>query len=358
MLTDWCNRPFGESRTPLVGQPRRRRASRRRALLCSLPALVVLAWTHPCLAAPDRNAPAAGRGIVWGINSHPVQGGPSTVIPLPRQMAILREAGLRSYRMDVYSTGQIDILDAVIAAGRAGGVSVLPDLIPDLDSAGDPAKAYDAGYRLAEAYAKRFSADIAIWELGNEGDNWVGMVGNGADIAQYNSGRYVRAREATRGMLDGLHAGNPAAKGIVNGAGWCHWGFQQQLWHDGLRWDITGWHWYSSYGDIENAVGCRGVNILEKLRDSFGRPIWLTEINVDRNGSDKIAMGRWLSATMAQLDNVATKYNIGAAYIYVLFKPDAAGDYGIVDATSGTPLPTMAYEAVKAYLAQHPSATY
>jgi hypothetical protein len=100
------------------------------------------------------------------------------------------------------------------------------------------------------------------------------------------------------------------------------------------------------------------VNILEKLRDSFGRPIWLTEINVDRNGSDKIAMGRWLSATMAQLDNVARKYDIGAAYIYVLFKPDAAGDYGIVDATSGTPLPTMAYEAVKAYLAQHPSATY
>jgi hypothetical protein len=42
----------------------------------------------------------------------------------------------------------------------------------------------------------------------------------------------------------------------------------------------------------------------------------------------------------------------------VLFKPDAAGDYGIVDATSGTPLPTMAYEAVKAYLTQHPSATY
>jgi hypothetical protein len=241
---------------------------------------------------------------------------------------------------------------------RAAGIVLLPNLIPDPDAADDENGNYAAAYAMGRAYASRFKTDIATWELANEGDNWIGMKGDGSDISQYDRAKYARARGMIRGLLDGIHAGDPHAKGIVNGAGWCHWGFQEQLWRDGVRWDITGWHWYSSYGDLEKARGCGNTNILQRFHDTFGKPIWLTEINVDRYGGDKAAMGNWLVSTMAQLDAVAARYDIQAAYIYVLFNPDAAGDYGIVDAASGVPVPTQAYHAVKAYLSKHPSALY
>ncbi len=72
-----------------------------------------------------------------------------------------------------------------------------------------------------------------------------------------------------RGLLDGIHAADPQARGIVDAAGWCHWAFQEQLWADGVHWDVTGWHWYSGYGDLVDVTGCGDTNILQKLKDDF-----------------------------------------------------------------------------------------
>jgi hypothetical protein len=294
--------------------------------------------------------------IRWGVNGHPVQGGPYTRISYTEQMNILRDAGLRSYRMDLYdaSPASINTLTQVVAAARPAGIQIIPALIifdRNLDENGN----YQRGFRTGQTYAQQFKQDINVWDLLNEPDNRAGLKGDGSRIEQYNMQLYVKVRGAIRGLLAGIHAGDPASRGIVNSAGWCHWGLMNQLWADGVRWDITGWNHYSRYGNLESMRSCGNTNVLQMLKNNFDRPIWITEFNVNANNANKTAMGNWLVASMTQWNSIAAKYNIEAANIYVLFNPDGAGDFGIVDAWAGAPVPNAAYNAVKNYLSIYPS---
>lgn len=118
-------------------------------------------------------------------------------------------------------------------------------------------------------------------------------------------------------MLDGIHSVNPSSLGMVDSGGWCHYAFQKQLLLDGINFDLTGWHWYSSMGNITSANCTAGpTNILGILK-GWGKPIFLTEFNSNQSDSPS-AQGTYLTTTMAQWTSLAAANYIAGAYIYQL----------------------------------------
>jgi hypothetical protein len=296
------------------------------------------------------------------VNGHPVSGAYER-LPIASQLDLVRHLGLASYRVDLYGTDAIDRFAALVDAARARGIAILPILIPDPMKAANEAAAYREGYAMAEAFARRFRGELHVWELGNEYEVAVGVTGDGSDPSHFNDVRYAKARGAIRGMLDGVRAGDHAARRMIGAGGWCHYGFLRRLADDGVSWDITGEHWYSNEGDIE-AAGCGcGVmaviracrtNVLEVLH-RWGKPIWITEFN---NNSPEERAGQagaeWLVRTMRRWDAMASRYDIEAAQIYELLDVPQLNDrnaasFGLAFA-DGRVKP--AAEAVRTYLAQ------
>jgi hypothetical protein len=250
-------------------------------------------------------------------------------------MALLNQMGLSFYRMDLYPDATCpncrSLLASAIASAQAHGITVLPLLIPPGKPSlyANEAAAHTAGFNMAQEYAKQFtSSGITTWELGNEydvcalscTDNNCGnpqSCGDGSTFSQYNTSKYAIERGLIRGMLDGIHSESPSALGIVNSGGWCHYAFQNQLLLDGVDFNLTGWHWYSSMGNIASANCSAGpTNVLGILK-GWGKPIFLTEFNSNQSDSPS-AQGSYLTTTMAQWTSLAPSNYIAGAFVYQL----------------------------------------
>jgi len=306
---------------------------------------------------------------MWGINGHPVQGGPYTTISYATQMAGVSAAGMKTYRMDLYdaSPTSLAVLTSVLAAATTAGIIVVPDLIPNVLAAGTETNAYTQGYAIGQTYAAAYPT-IRVWELGNEWELAVGAANpasnpDGHLISQYDQTKYALARGALRGMAAGIKAANHSALVAIGTAGVCHYGFTDGLWADGVRWDITVEHWYSLAGDITNMAGfCTAgpINKAAVLHSHYGKPIWITEFNDNANPANKTEMADKLVSMMTQWNGIATTYDIESGVIYELYDQPAAPvgieqHFGVVSA-SGTI--NAAGTAVVGYLSTHPSKVY
>lgn len=304
----------------------------------------------------------SNEGIMWGVNGHPVQGGPYTSISYAQQMSDLVSAGLKNYRMDLYNTSQASTLSKVITAASAAGIQVLPILIPSPLSYSSEAAAYAASYTMGKTYAAEFATSVQVWELGNEYDGLITISGDGSNISQYNQAQFALVLGTIQGLLDGIHAGNPNSKGIVDTEGVCHYGFTDGLWADGVHWDITGEHWYSLAGNITDMVGfCTAgpLNKIALLQSHYGKPIWITEFGYNSNPSNKTAMASWLTTTMTQWNEIAQTYDLESAQIYELFDQSSQSGieahFGIM---SGKGSANAAYTAAEKFLKTDPSVVY
>jgi Glycosyl hydrolase catalytic core len=165
-------------------------------------------------------------------------------------------------------------------------------------------------------------------------------------------------RGLLRGMLDGIHDGNPSSEGAIDITSGCGYGFLEALWADGVQFDITGDHWYG--GDITNAGCANGGNVLAKLH-AFGRPIWITEFGSGAAASSDDTAGKTAEAgydtsLMIQWSSLATQYDIEAGFIYELLDDPATSDYYGICAADGTP--EAPYTAVQSFLSTYPSVVY
>jgi hypothetical protein len=289
-----------------------------------------------------------GRGplFLWGAVAHDDQASQGAgyvynKITLPQQMALLNQAGLNAVRAGCSATS----CAALIAATRAQGIALLGGITLKPSTTLTEAQNYAAGYVAAKAVAAQFPA-LKYYEVGNELDNWVGMTGDGSTRSQYSASKLAQARGLINGEIAGFHSGNPQSKALVDDAGWCHYGFLQALWADGVRWDITAVHWYSNMGNIE-AAGCNKANVAQ-IHAAFGLPVWITEYNSSAAATtaDATAEALWISNFVQQIAGVAWKYNIQAAFAYELLDETnisgAEGHYGIADGTGTLKVPIAA----------------
>lgn len=281
----------------------------------------------------------------WGAVGHSnwVSFGPSYAynrVPIKKQMELLRAAGLSWYRTSCVESN----CGELIAQAKSNGVSILKASGGKPDATVSEQVNYTRAYAMGASDAQIGNSAIGYFEAGNEVENWVGLTGDGSARGQYNAQRYQQARGFVRGLIDGIHSANSSAKVLVDDSGWCHYGFLQALWEDGVRWDITAFHWYSNQGNVEHA-GCGGGANVAAIHANFGLPVWITEFNskAAAASNDPVAEAAWVSDFMTQVHSTAAKYDIEAAFVYELLdEPNLTGTeahFGIYDGNGAEKMP-------------------
>ena len=263
--------------------------------------------------------------LVWGANGHPLVSYPG--VSIERQLDYIRDLGMTSYRVDVNSILKVNALEALIVAGKARGIDILPILIPPADlNTHTPDELYTKAHAFAVTFVSRFRADIRIWELGNELENYAiiqpcemrddgtqypcewGPAG-GIGKLEYYGPRWKKVSAVLKGLSDGITSVDPKIRKAMGTAGWGHTGAFARMQEDGIQWDISVWHMYGQ--DPEWAF---------KKLAKYGRPIWVTEFGhprgSSRDGAAKQASGlvRW----MKRLSELSDTYRVEAAHIYEL----------------------------------------
>ncbi|HKY02771.1 MAG TPA: glycosyl hydrolase, partial [Burkholderiales bacterium] len=293
---------------------------------------------------------SASAGIKFGANGHV---GEYPLATLEEQFNLLKDLGAKSYRLDVYGyeTGGMNALRSAITYAQDRDIDVLPVLVVKPNSSESPQQHYTRAYDLGYGVASRLKAyNIKVYELGNELDSYAlinpcetrdnGFVwpcgygaASGADKLDYKASRFAQVKAIIEGLGDGIRAAIHDAQRIVSTAGWLHYGFLQRLLNEGVDYDITGYHWYSDHGDMENA---EGKNVLQILAN-MGKPIWITEYNRRYGSYDNknTEQSEYVEQMMARLKEVATLYNVQMAHVYVIMdRPWMTGTiahYGVVE---------------------------
>jgi hypothetical protein len=262
--------------------------------------------------------------LIWGANGHPFTAYPG--IPYERQLDLVRDLGMTSYRVNISSLDHIPLLASLIALGKERGVTILPLLTPPVSLEKDAAETL---YQQARAFATKlitpFKDDIKVWELGNELENFAiiqpcemqddgvqyncawGPAG-GVGPLEYFGPRWAKVSAVLKGLSDGAKAVDPTIRKAIGTAGWGHIGAFERMRQDGIEWDISVWHFYGE--DPEWGI--------ERVA-AFGKPIWVTEFNHPL-GSQKSAVEQaaGLRQIMARFRALQDKYRVEAAHIYEL----------------------------------------
>jgi hypothetical protein len=240
----------------------------------------------------------------WGSYNGPSA---TTLLNLTQQL------GCGLYRVDL-GTSQYALTDALLSAAGTRGIKLLAILNGTLGN-------YSASYNEGYAFAHKYAGQISYYQLSNERDVYSLTSGDGTTTDQYNYALYANAKAEIQGLRDGIMAGDPNAKTIVNFT-WIHYGFIQRLVNDGINFDIIGIDWY--WDDITNV---NGLDVPLYLKNQFNKPLWVTEANrwEGSTGGNETAQSVWINQNTTGYYN---NMNISAFITYELLdEPGANPNY-------------------------------
>ncbi len=325
-------------------------------------AAVLSATTRPSTAAPTTD-------WFYGVNSHYAYGwnayGSVTPANLINQA---KSVGMTIMRDNCSGSTQLPRFKALAQAAVGTGVQVYPVLSDSV--AADETSSYNASYSNAQNIATNLQGLVTYYELGNEWEIFVSGLftggTNGDQPSQYNNAVFMKVRGAIRGLYDGIKSVSPNAVIISPTGGWLHYALLQMLWngtqpdgttgHPVVRWDITAWHWYSDMANIESA-GNTHANVLQILKNSFGKPIWLTEFGVrpDYGDGTEAQKSAFLVGSLGYQKwvSVATTYNLQCVLNYVIYDDSSDPGYGIYEIDGVTP--KQRYTDIHNFIQLHPA---
>lgn len=219
------------------------------------------------------------------------------------------------------------MLSELTAIGEREGIRILPVIVIPPNQYSDESEAYAAAEPAMYSLSMAFDSHIDTWELGNEFDLYCVKSGaNGGSPADYDDQKYAVVRGLIRGMLDGLQEANPSGRSIVETTQRTSRdldnGFLQRLIDDGVRFDITGYHYYSRDGRVP--MSGDGIGSLQVLHNQFHKRIWVTEFDESSlspevgPSSNPEQQGKALRVAMNELASAAERYQVAEADIYEL----------------------------------------
>jgi hypothetical protein len=219
--------------------------------------------------------------FIWGVNGHPLYGGVYDINNVRWQMGLLRELQAPWYRVDfnpnsndgglfTSSSSYAPTAAALFAAAADSGVNILPIIIWDSAYVRSltPDNAYADGQASAQSFMSVYGGNFPkhYYEVANEEDlaygwsTWDPLTGNftlQAVVCNY-----------FKGMIAGVKAADPQAKIIINSGG--HPSFFTSLGNYQVPYDIIGYDNYQGESALSTDLGSLS---------SYGKDIWLTEIN-------------------------------------------------------------------------------
>lgn len=244
-------------------------------------------WSAPKIQAADTS-----NAFIWGVNGHPNLPEAYPVyadsnISLEEQLELVKNVGATWYRVNWHEKYDDGRYSQMYDRSNQKGIRLLPALFPDINDSTADDQVYQSSLDYGRSISQRFKGKISHYELSNELDNYaiLGPQYNGDQPQHYDPIKISRALSILKGLSDGIHQGDPAAKTIVNSAGWLHYGFFDLLISNNFNFDVIGWHWYSNMGDITD-VSSQHINVAQKLT-TYGKDIWVTESNIHNGTLDK-----------------------------------------------------------------------
>lgn len=321
--------------------------------------------TASCAAPPPSNNSGSGQTAsggtttsaanpFYGLNGHVQQ---YVTGSYEAERAVLQDLGVKVYRNDVSDANGATKLAAMANALQGTGITVEAVLLTSFSGTNEQAN-YNVGFSSGQSIAQKLKGLVTHYECGNELENNL-VTSDGNHPADYPSDVWPAIRGVIRGMIDGIKSVDSSAQVAPAAASWLHYGMMEMLWNgtnpDGsggatpVRWDFTAWHWYSDMQNIENACGGRGcVNVLQKLKDDFGKPIWLTEVGSRPPTAANEAA--YVTSVYSQLLRVRGTYGLENASWYNLHD-DQSGTFGLID---GNGVHKSAYSVFKNFIAANP----
>lgn len=269
-----------------------------------------------------------GHKVDFGANGHPLNHGAYSDIPLEQQLSLLKALNLRTYRVNVNPSfpNNFARLSQLVDLARAQDIRILPVIVMPASQYSDENAAYQDARAKVSELAKQFNSRITTWELGNEYDLYcVRSDANGASPDDYDPEKYAVVRGLIRGMHDAIVEASPSARKIVQTSQHTPTsldsGFLEKLIGDGITFDITGYHYYSSSGAVPSGKG--GMNSLQVLH-GFRKPIWITEFDkaaISNTVGPSANPGQQAVALTIALNEIASRsqiYDVIGANIYEL----------------------------------------
>ena len=178
-------------------------------------ALIYLCFAFTSAAASDGS-------FIWGVNGHPFTAYPG--VTYQQQISLLNKLGAKSYRVNIGSLLDVPRLTALVGEAKSHDIKILPVLTPgiDLDKAG-ATLIYQTSRDFAKAIVSAVKAEVPVWELGNELENYAiikpcemqddgkqyncswGPAG-GLGVLDYYGPRWEKVSAYLRGLSDGVKA--------------------------------------------------------------------------------------------------------------------------------------------------------
>ncbi|MDR5761854.1 glycosyl hydrolase [Caballeronia sp. LZ035] len=298
-------------------------------------------------AEPPAPKLACGKGttgVFYGIAGHLEHRGAYRMSDYDLQISQLRDLGITMYAQDVSSEGSANMVADFARAAAKQCIGVLALVTPfEQEKRANEQETYERAYALGKTAGRVLKGVVTYYQVGNEYDNWTirGADRSGEHPSDYDNAMFMKARGSILGLIKGIRESNPDAKILLTSFSWLHYGFTDMLFagtqpdgssgHPIPQWDITAWHWYSNMGSI-TAAGQNKVNVLERLRDSYGKPIWITEYGVRPNHQDP---GGYLVGkdALKGFVSLAKTYNVQNVTLYELYDDQrygGDGNYGVI----------------------------
>lgn len=249
--------------------------------------------------------------LVWGVFARALGNGQP--VSQADALSLSQRLGVRSMRCDVGWSGAQPLSNAVAFASTAlaSGIRLLPAIIAIPSDYASEAAAYSACVTLGQSYSSAMAGTISVFELANELDlNCINASVSGISSSDYNATSYAICRGIIRGLLDGIRAGNPAAKGVVN-TSWDHTGFLQRLLDDGVSFDYPAIHFYQNQSTQIDSTLSR--------MSAWGKPIWITEFGLTQSGWTDAQASSFMTTQMRTFWCLRGIYNIQTAYLFQLY---------------------------------------
>ena len=241
----------------------------------------------------------------------------------------MKAMGITSIRQDCYSTADTAKMASLVNSFAPVKIQPVFNAFPKTT---DETTAYNEFYAYGQTVAGQLAGKVAVVELMNEPENMYfahGSANNGQNVTDWSSSnsQWAAFRGAVRGFYAGFRSVDTTKKTLIAspGVAWLHYGILTGLWtgkspdgstgHPTARWDITNYHWYYDFGDIENAGG---VNTLATLKSAFNLPIMMTEIGVQTNVSSS-TYNSYVASSIAEYTSSANTYNIIGVDWYELY---------------------------------------
>jgi len=291
--------------------------------------------TVPPVTTPPATTPPVVKPTTavqfYGVNGHYNDGGPYTA-NIAQQVKDMQAMGIKSIRQDASSMAQMTTLANLIPQFAPIVIQPIFNQYPSASTS--EATAYSTYYAYGVTNAQQFAGKVPVIELMNEPEVQYfpsGPANNGqniTDMAASNSA-WPAFRGAVRGFIDGFRSVDTTKKTLIASpsVGWLHYGILDGLWkgtapdgssgHPTARWDITNFHWYQDFGNIENA-GNTNTNVLQYLKTAYALPIMMTEIGVQKTESES-AIDSYVSTETSFYAANAAKYGIVGLSWYELY---------------------------------------